>query len=171
MSFEESVIIPLGVYKRCQLLRGNEMMDILEDTSMPSDRKMKLYYQAQSRQRRKKIMEKLPENEAIPSHSTFGDHIVFQLPVADRPNAKALLEIFKHNPSLLSWNEKNELIVGGDLIPGSNIVHIFQFLTKNLPVTRDEDIPPGSNELYNTLLSVGVPKKWIRQRPPRRWRL
>ena len=124
-------------------------MDILEDTSMPSDREMKLYYQAQSRQRRKKITEKLPENEAILSHSTFGDHIVFQLPIADRPNAKALL----------SWNEKNELIVGGDLIPGSNIVHIFQFLTKNLPVTRDEDIPPGSNELYNMLLSVGVPKK------------
>ena len=32
---------------------------------------------------------------------------------------------------------------------------------------RDEDIPPGSNELYNTLLSVGVPQKRIRQRPPR----
>ena len=46
MSFEESEIIPLSVYKRCQLIKGNEQMDLLQDSSLSTDTKMKLYHKA-----------------------------------------------------------------------------------------------------------------------------
>ena len=162
MSFEESVIIPLSVYKRCQLIKGNEQMDLLQDSSLPTDTKMKLYHQAQSRKRLH-----VQTDSPLPT-STYGEHIILQLPVADRANAKAILEIFKQNPSLLSWTDKDELIIGGDLVPGSNLVRIFQFLTNNFTVTSDDDIPIGSSLLYKTLMSLGVPDRWIRQRPPTR---
>ena len=148
MSFEESIIISLSVYKRCQLIKGNEQMDLLQDSSLPTDTKIKLYHQAQSQKRLHVRMD-----NPVPT-STYGEHIILQLPVADRTNAKAILDIFKQNPSLLSWSDKDELIIGGDLIPGSNLVRIFQFLTNNFTMTSEDDIPIGSSLLYKTLMSI-----------------
>ena len=146
MSFEESVIIPLSVYKRCQLIKGNEQMDLLQDSSLPTDTKMKLYIKLK--------VEKgcMCGWIALFLPLTYGEHIILQLPVTDRANAKAILEIFKHNPSLLSWTDKDELIIGGDLVPGSNLVRIFQFLTNNFNVTSEDDIPIGSSLLYKMLM-------------------
>ena len=162
MSFEESIIVPLSVYTRCKFIKGNEQMDLLQDSSLPTDTKMKLYHQAQSR---KRLHERT--DSPLPT-STYGEHIILQLPVVDRSNAKAILEIFKKNPSLLSWTDKDELIIGGDLVQGSNLVRIFQFLTNNFTMTTEDDIPIGSSLLYKTLMSLGVPDRRIRQRPPTR---
>lgn len=167
MSFEESIIIPLDIYKRCRLEDGNKLVDILMDTTLSKDRKMKLYHQAQTRETHNRLSAKFPPQQPLPSATvSFGDHIVLELPLEDRPNAKAILEIFKENPSVLSWNVNQEALVNGHVVPNSNIVRIFQYFTKNLPVTSGKDVPIGAREVFETLLALNVPGRWIKQKPP-----
>lgn len=167
MSFEESIIIPLEIYKRCRLENGNKLVDILMDKTATTDRKMKLYHQAQTREKYNKLTAKFPPKQPLPSTTvSFGDHIILQLPLEDRPNARAILGTFKENPSVLSWNVDQEVLVNGHVLPNSNIVDIFQYFTKNLPVTSGKDVPVGAREVFETLLALNVPGKWIKQKPP-----
>lgn len=169
MSFQESVIIPLELYKRCRLEDGHKLVDILMDNTLSKDRKMKLYHQEQTREKHNNLTAKFPDQQPLPSTTvSFGDHILLQLPPEDRPNARAILETFKENSSVLSWNVNQEVLVNGHVIPGSNIVHIFQYFTRNLPVTSSKDVPVGAREVFEMLLALNVPAKWIKQKPPSR---
>ena len=45
MAFEQSIIIPLDMFKKCQFASDSKTEEILLDTSLPTDVKMKLYNQ------------------------------------------------------------------------------------------------------------------------------
>ena len=168
MNFEESIIIPLKLYQKCKLDKHDEMINLLTDDTIPTDSKMKLFHQAQTRKHHRgkvgKVSSLSPSNKNANS-SDYGDHIIMSLPVADRPHIKAILDFFQNHPSALSWNDKNEVIVGGSVVHGSNIVDIFRFFAKTLPITRSDDEPTGSRLVYETLLSLGVPSTWIKRKP------
>ena len=175
MSFEESIIIPLSVYKRCRMDRVDERTNVLADESLPTDAKMKLYQQEQTRERLRKKYKasRHPRPSSPPSSSStplppssFGEHIVVSLPIADRPQVKAILDFFKDHPSVLSWNNNNEVLLGGKLLPGSDIVDVFRYFSGNLPVTMSADEPIGIRDIYDALISLGLPQKWIKKKPP-----
>ena len=142
------------------------MLDILTDISKPTDSKMKLYNQELTRKRYNTVRTQVrsnPTTTAIPSND--GDHIVNQLPLVDRPNARAILNTFKQNQTILNWNDRGEVIVDERVIPGSDISRIFQYFTNNLPIGKHKDLPLGTGEVYDALMSLDVPKEWFKKRP------
>ena len=169
MSFEESVIVPLSFYKK-HLIPASQPKDTLMDGSLATDSKMKLYNQEFTRKKYNEVKRPVvnpTDTSPLPSTS-FGERILLQLPSEDRPNVSALLNVIREHPTVVSWNDLDEVIVRGKVIPLSNIARIFQFFTRNLPVSSDEDVPLGASDVYQELLSLNVPKQWFKKRPPTR---
>ena len=167
MSFEESIIIPLEDYKRCQFNPQNDVINILMDKTLPADKKMKLFHQQQTRNKynKKSSKQTVSGSDRLPTNLPFGEHILHNLPLKDKPHARALLEVFHDNPSELNWNDRQEVIVDQKVIHDSNIVNIFRYFTKNLVLTRSDDLPPGTRDVYSKLMDLDVPSSWIKQKP------
>jgi len=170
MSFEKSVIIPLDLYRKCRLDKADRSLDLLFNESMPSDKKLKLYNQA-------RLVHKQSSGSSIKAKDVKKstpdlalDHILHNIPDKDKPYAKSILDIFISNSSILDWTDNNEVIVDGQVIAGSNLINILLYLTRNLPVTSSTDVPLGSREVYDKLLSLGMPESWVKKKPsiPRR---
>ena len=84
---------------------------------------------------------------------------------------RSILDIVHDNKTLLDYNDNLEIILdGGQPIAGSNIVNILLYLTGNVPVTSDKDIPEGTHELYDRLIQLGMPSVWIKPKRQKRQR-
>lgn len=170
MSFKESVIIPYTMFKRCQFgttPQKQEHETILQDPSLPSDIKMKLYSQAKATNTAKSLQ----ENDHS-STKTNQDHdhayIVQVMPEKDQPFASSILSKIDSREDEISWNNKLELLIDGKQYPESNIIELLRFVLKNLIVSSDMDIPKAAKEFVDKLQEIGVPKSWIKVSFPRR---
>lgn len=175
MSFKESIIIPLETFNRCQLATKDKTRDIIADTSLPSDTKLKLLGHEENLIKLKKRKVKITPN--IPTVSKSPDDKKknkLQLPlihfsVEDRPLVQAILDVLEHQSNDITWDANTQtVIIDGTPIPNSNIVKIFQYLFKIFPSTRTKDIPLGTREVYDKLTKFKIPNKWIKRKPPQK---
>lgn len=160
-SFERSVLIPYAVYQRCRADK-DEDVDILLDKTIPSDKKLKLYHQS--------ILQSKPPPPPPPSSASsravVDDYILHNIPDKDKPQVRAILDIIKANPFEVNWSNNAELVLDNNIVPGSNLINLLLYFTKNLPITRGGDVPVGTRELYQKLLTLGMPASWVKAKPP-----
>lgn len=162
MSFERSVIIPYTTYlNKCQLQDTKKKdLDILTNDTLPSDTKLKLYNQAVSTQ---KVRDSSPPTPPPVPVVARGQHVLHNIPDKDKPVVRSILDIIHENNTIVDYNDNLEIILDGQPISGSNLVNILLYLTRNVPVTSDQDIPKGSNALYERLIELVCSPYGLRQ--------
>ena len=158
MSFKQSILIPLSLFKQCKIEENIKSLEnsesILDNENMPSSEKMKLFHQ-------NKFLQK--NTTLAPLKNEKNDnflYIINQIPDKYKPYSKAILE-FIRNQGNISWNNNLELIIDGELFTQSNIISILNYLLTDIVVTRPSDIPIGSQELEQKMLDLGLPSSWI----------
>lgn len=171
MSFKQSVIIPYQTYKRCRFPHNARDVEILTKTNLSKDTKMKLFNQEQLRKKKKTPHKSITGNLSpdLVQPTLNKDEILQNIGIKHKPFASLILDIIKDNPTELSWKKETfEVILDGILLQGTNIIHILQYLMKNVTVTSESDIPKSVVDVYKKLLSFGIPTSWIKQKPPTR---
>jgi len=88
--------------------------------------------------------------------SVLNDIIKFQ-PKSSKSQAKILIDHIQNNPKI-QWNTKNELIVNGHAVDGSNLIDLVNDLARNRP---NVIAPLGSAELAKILKDTNVPQSAI----------
>jgi hypothetical protein len=194
MSFKESIIIPLSLWKQCKLPSNlsettsdvsegkksplGDPVEILKNPNLSSDVKVALYHQAKKHQKTsaKNISVNQWTTSGYPHPTTVFqkpssmqlDHIINSLSEKERPFAVSILGIIHKYPDQVAWNNNGEIIIDGKTIPGTDIVKLFQYITKTLIITKQEDIPLSGEVFYKKLLEIGVPDSWVRIHLPKR---
>ena len=163
MSFKESIIIPLETYRKCRFDQSGQDVDLLS-SKLPSDVKMKLFNQMKIKSKRKSI----PQTITSPTDSLSVKDILNKIPIKDQPYVKSILDWIKPHSHDLRWNSDHEIIIDGKVQPGSNVSEIFQYLTNNLTVTSDNDIPVGARAFHDKLMFLNIPISWIKVKLPTR---
>ena len=149
MGYEESVIIPLELYKKeCTKDKKNEAEKILNREDIPADIKIKLFDQA----RWQKVTKKKKETK---EERILSSHALNQIPIAVQPFVRNIVQLYiNKNRNVIDWDPKTfELIIDGQLRFGSNIIRSFQNIMRGR-----EDI------LKEKLLEIGVPREWLTQK-------
>ena len=166
MSFSESIIIPLDTYKqRCSQKPRDQSSDILMQPSIAADKKLKLYNQMFLKNKRaKKTRTDSPETEI--AARLKGDFLLHNFSEKVRPVVSAILDIIRRNPNEINWTSDLEVRLNNSTIPNTNILDILLYFTKHSPITRANDVPNGSREVYEKLISLGMPSSWIERKPP-----
>ena len=161
MSFKESIIIPLSLFKQCNFQTTKLSTSILENYDLPLDVRMKMHSQ------QKHLDPKKASRAMVPIPPAIGiDDIVREITTTNQPHVKAILERMKDHD--LKWNDAGEIILGGEVIQNSNIIDIMKALSKSTTIISDRDLPKGTGVLYQKLIDIGVPTSWIRLSFPRR---
>ena len=149
MSFAQSIIIPLSLFKRCQFdkINSNENNEI--------SKKVMLHDQ-----------EKLLKEKIFVNKNDFKfDHndILIHINKMYKPQIKAILEKIQENPQTFSIDKKTfEVSINGKKIINSNIIKILQYFAKSKIVTKESDIPTGSKLVYYALVNdLKIPSQWI----------
>lgn len=182
MNYQEAIIIPLDVFKKCRFnnIEEEEQVsddskpkeDILYDKNLPSDIKIKLYKQ-QKKLHKKQTIEPQPvtiredqQIDSLPSEESILEEFSHQT----RPSVYFILKYIKESKGVFSWNDQHEVIIEGRTIEDSNIVDLLKFVTNSLIITSSSDIPKGVTEFVTGLQKIGVPKSLIKipRKSPRR---
>ena len=155
MSFAQSIIIPLSLFKSCQF----DKIKVKETTKddLPPSKKLMLKDQ--------EMLLKSKTSNANQKTSTElnYDDILDNISNKYRPHMRAILdEIIRNKDSISIDNETYEITIKDKQISGSNIIEIFKYFTKGKVVTSDEDVPIGTQELFNFLAhDLKIPSVWI----------
>ncbi len=86
------------------------------------------------------------------------DTIVRGIPKTMRARAIALLERLKARPDVISWDDMGQVKIEGVLIPKSNISDLVSGAMRS----RKYFDPVGSQEFFNVLSNINVPKDLVR---------
>ena len=105
-----------------------EMSSILNDESIPEDVKAKLYASKQSRFLKIEHPQ-WGETTAVTNTINSPDFVLDTLPQKLVERAKPLASILK-NTNRVSINDKNEMLIDGDVIPGSNATELYLDILK-----------------------------------------
>lgn len=82
--------------------------------------------------------------------------ILLSIPQTTRKFVPALIDKMKQ--ANLFWNKQGQLIINGDLLPGSHVIDIFSFMLRN---RKNINWPPGFNLFFQELIKTGIPLEWI----------
>ena len=137
-----------------------EMSNILNDENIPEDVRAKLYTSAHSRFLK---IEHPQWGELTPVTKTLNspDFVLDTLPQKLVKRAKPLTSILK-NTNRVSINDTNELLIDGDVIPGSNATELYLDILKKRPNTSS-----GYDRFEQLLQESGTPSD-ILKRPSTR---
>lgn len=156
MSFQESVIIPLSLFKECKLNEISlEKPYILDNPALDSEAKMKMFSQ-QKILSRSKIAPRLKPAEDKPN-----DEFTSSIPDKYKPYANSILDFMRKHPDEVGWDESNRVRIQSNTIPFSNLRDILHHFMKTTVVTKDSDVPPGTYQLFTKLHDLGMPKSWV----------
>ncbi len=75
---------------------------------------------------------------------------------SSKKRGEQLLHLFE-NSEKINWNEKNEIIIKGNIIEKSNIIDLIQLTVSN----KSKIDLIGINEYINILIDINVPKYFI----------
>ena len=159
MSFQESIIIPLSLFKECKLDEGNlvgaTQPNILNNTMLNSEEKMKLYNQ-------QKLMDRIKMSPMM-KPAQDSDNTIFTDNIADKykPYVISIVNFMRRHPDEVGWDRDYKIRIGPNIIPSSNLNETLRHFMKSTVVTRDSDIPPGTYQLVEKLFDLGMPKSWI----------
>ena len=173
MTFQESIIIPLSLFKKCQIeetIRANigTSEQILHNPTLHFAEKIKLYNQAKLLEQKNRadavispeVSRRVSENET--------DTFLHGIPEKYKPYGKSIVEFIRKHPNEVGWDELQRIRVKGFVIPDSNLGESLKHFMKNTVVTKDSDIPPGTQILQETLFDLGIPKSWFPVKYPTR---
>ena len=137
-----------------------EMSNILNEESIPEDVKAKLYSSAHSRFLKIEHPQ-WGETTAVTKTLNSPDFVLDTLPQKLVERAKPLTSILK-NTNRVSINDKNEMLIDGDVIPGSNATELYLDVLKRRPNTSS-----GYDRFEQLLQGSGTPSD-ILERPSTR---
>ena len=89
--------------------------------------------------------------------------IVRGIPKNMKTRAQALLAHLKEREDAITWDERGQVILKGDLIPKSNISDLISDAMRS----RKHFNPVGVQQFYDVLYEINVPKDLVRNE--RRW--
>ena len=183
MSYQESIIIPLDVFKKCNFSQQDleehstpsdcagktktvtttTKSQILNDDALPPDVKIKLFNQKKrlDKQPAKKPQEVTVKRE-LPAPPSNVDFILSHFSFKLKPTVYILLKYIQDSKGIISWNDNLELELDGKTVPESDLISLLRFVTGSLTITSAEDIPKGGEEFANALDNIGVPKTYIK---------
>ena len=155
MSFAQSVIIPLSLFKSCQFDKIKAKDTVLDD--IPPSKKLML----KDQEALLKSKANNP-NQKISSALNYDD-ILDNINKKYRPHMRAILdEIIKNEDSISIDNQTFEITIKGKRMSGSSIIEIFKYFTKGKIVTSKKDVPIGTQELFDFLVhELKIPSAWI----------
>lgn len=172
MSFAESIILPLSVFKKLKFegQRDNVKFEsVLNNPALSSSEKMLLL--EQDKLMRPKLLgpedqnPSSPPSPADPSSSKFAADvdILRNIETKFHPQVKSILERISRHSDVIDWvKDTLEVRLHGKTIFGSNIIDILKAMTNNAVVTKDSDLPAGTRAVYTVLVDeLNLPKVWI----------
>ena len=164
MSFSESIIIPLSLFKACQLdkLHTTESPEskLLNDMDLHSSKKMQLYNQMKHLSTTNKNK---PDTIKVDTSENYKQDILSKIAEKHRPNISSILDVIHDHPDIIKIdNSTLGVSIYGHKINDSNAIDIMRAITKNDVVTRESDIAPGALQVYYTLIDeLNIPKSWM----------
>jgi hypothetical protein len=149
-----------------------QMMAILQDKNMPDDLKAKHYNQALHRflgfrkhELDQSVKVSVASATVLPSvhvQSVANDdlsELVATIPKQSNNKARMLLDHLKRNPDI-KWNERQELIYKGTVVPDSNIQDLVSIFLRPFKKKQDNTLK-GWREFGTGLLDNNVPRTAI----------
>jgi hypothetical protein len=159
--YEQAMLVPLTLFNQCNFEKQSEKTKsetILNDSTLPSDIKIKLFDQEKRLSMDGKAKDKLIKNK-IPQNYA---EILSYTDSANKPFIKSILDKIEEHASEIFWNASLEVTIEGKFYPESSIIEIFRFLMKKSVITKDSDIPIAGREMRQKLLAIGVPQSWLK---------
>ena len=147
-----------------------QMKAILDDTGVPADLKYKQYNQVLRQYINVRDQELRPTPVPIQEISTRSKRpdILEGIPKTHKATARLLLRHIEDTPEI-EWNDKQELVIQGNTVPGSNIVDLIHDFSRPRKTVRPAT---GWHELSEALKKTNVSReavanKWRLQDEPR----
>jgi hypothetical protein len=146
----------------------DEMEEILNNRKLDDNEKWKLYKQVLHQFLNVASNNRMPINlpiaDAVPVKEIIYDQgqlesIIDTFSKSYKADARNLLRYITRNDSLIRWNHKYEVNVGGLRIPNSNIIDLLHSIIR---VRSTNQLPPGWYEVMDTLKKMNVPREYIR---------
>ena len=168
MSYSESIIIPLSLFKQChledKLTVRNEKSDsaqqFLQNPEFSSSEKINLMNHEDVLKKRSRLT-RPPIFPSITREDK--DLLLKEIRSKYQPHANAVLEFILNHQNEVTWDPNtNEIKIKGSVLEESNIRNVLLTLMNASIITRVADVPLGTFELYNVLVNdLDMPKSWI----------
>lgn len=160
-SFKESVLVPLSVFQRCNFREYGAVKppDVFEQHIGPPEERIKLYEQ----HKLQRLAQRQQLTETDKGSEYFKKPVLDRVSPAKRLEASNVLDFILQHKTKINWDPRTmEVIINGRIIPDSDIGNVLQRLTNARVVTVSERTPPGTREVYNTLVTdLGMPENWV----------
>ena len=102
--------------------------------------------------------------EEEPKVEVLSDEMIVRgIPKNMKTRAQALLARLKEREDAITWDERGQVILKGDLIPKSNISDLISDAMRS----RKHFNPVGVQKFYDVLYEINVPKDLVRNE--KRW--
>ena len=102
--------------------------------------------------------------EEEPKVEVLSDEMIVRgIPKNMKTRAQALLARLKEREDAITWDERGQVILKGDLIPKSNISDLISDAMRS----RKHFNPVGVREFYDILYEINIPKDLVRNE--KRW--
>ena len=154
----------------------DDRMKILNEGTLDSDTKLKLYNQHKRlhyQKQKKALLVETREETAPVLAAGIADKIDRQRDAASitqlfpekiQPFVSNILHKILERESLISWNERQEVIISGTKITGSSIVDLMRYVMGSTIITNDTDLPPGAALFVQALAELKIPASWLKLR-------
>ena len=103
----------------------------------------------------------IPPNDLSIHQSTkdpWEEEIVASMPATFRERARLLVRRIKNSGGKVSWNERGELTLSGQPVPGSNIIDLVSDVVRKRKTIK---APPGMPNFTKALGEVNTPRELI----------
>ena len=102
--------------------------------------------------------------EEEPQEDSLSDEMIVRgIPKNMKTRAQALLARLKEREDAITWDERGQVILKGDLIPKSNISDLISDAMRS----RKHFNPVGVQKFYDVLYEINIPKDLVRNE--KRW--
>lgn len=158
---------PVGSGKHFQERKQN----ILNDPALDSETKLKLYnqhkrlhYQSQKKPLLVETRKEAAAGTAVNKIEKQKDisSITQLFPEKNQPFVANILQKILENQDLISWNEKQEVIISGTKIVESNIIDLMRYVMDGTIITNESDLPPGAALFVQALEDIKIPFSWLK---------
>ena len=88
------------------------------------------------------------------------EEVLRLLPHDVRGIGEEVLNAMICGPKVLSWTDKLELRSMGDVVPGTNLVHLLEYIL--YPEEEDSEPPRGFEQFLKGLKKIELESQWVR---------
>lgn len=163
MSYSESIIIPLSLFKQCHfeelVTTKNEGKQFMHDPLIPDIEKLRRANHEETLKKHSRLELRSDTTATWMDKRVLLDNVQSKY----RPQANAILDFILDHPAEINWiPDTNELMLKGRIKNNANIRDILLALMNAIVITKHTDVPPGTYEFYDVLVNtLKMPKSWI----------